>query len=565
MRWSKAFLTSGVLALSFNMVACKESKTGATPRVAAAAANKVSEKTENTGADLNRGTSLATAESCYEDLCQPNTEINSKKYYEQGAIATPEITERYEKNMAPLVKEMIKNRLELSIQHSNLLGSRGADMVKAQLSKNQEIIILSLAFLTGGEFLTEEQKTVIASFYGPLREAQNLQLLNTSGAEAYLKLVQNTSDIKAAARNEAKEVFKIQADVNKLIGADALVIVDEGINLIASGESFDPVLLEKLAVKSGSFRLLRALMSGPTEKAAEKLNIRASDYVQLYLKLNPLQQLRNNTSAILNKSEVICRTSYTQAVKLSPTREQIDSFKQKAEIVRNAVINVLDAQDAGREAVKLASISYPLSKDSIDKSWTEELKSDLAWSKNKIKVLPTLDDATLMTYSIITALGGGYKEDNCADITDIIPSDSASHLFSAVKVSPFSIVQPAYGVSILAHELGHIASYKSTNLDSVNSCLEAKQDSKQFISEDYADLIAAKVSLKLQNEFPGQKNMGCFFVDKDVSLRQKKSSDKHSSELYRALQIALVKKESIPDSCKELVKTEAPKALEICE
>ncbi len=575
MRWSKTLLTTGVLVASVGMTACKQQNVGSDVRTAKALPVGMTIKTSgkdaaDTSTSVTTSTEVtgtAKALTCYQDLCEKNSELSYKTILAKAQTPTVEMKSYYDKNIAQPVKDALLANLRTLHTLTELIQQKETQLEKVELNQKQQELIVVMAYVTGHSFLDSAQRAQLQTHMTTLSTDKNIVILNTQGAENYLKTVQKTTDVQKAAQQEAVHIQNLQKTINSMLDAEMFNAVSDSIRRIASGESFAFAELDALSSTSHSLRTINELLSGPMEKVLQDLRFAPAIYNQLFKNQTVVDKILL-TKSKASESLGACETGYYTALNLSPTAEAIEKFKKTAEVVRTATVETLSAQDEGRKAVASANLYFPRDRNSMNIVWLKNLAHLKTWSDNQVVNLKTYDDATILTYAIITGLT--YREDRslCADLVDTNISDSAAQLGTAVNVSWFSVMQPEYGVSILAHELAHLSSYESKTIENTKACLAKQQGSTKYIAEDYADLIAAKVNLKLQNTIGfKQKNLGCFLAsaDSEVSLRNLNLSDVHSSGLYRALQIALNRNEQIPTSCTTLLKNEASTALNRCE
>lgn len=575
MRWSKTLLTTGVLVASVGLTACKQQSVGSDVRTAKAmpvgttiktAGKDASETTDGLVTTPN-ATGTYGAVTCYQDLCEKNQELSYKTYLAKAQTPSDEMKAYYEKHIAQPVKDALLANLRTLHTTTELIQQKQAQLEKAELTEKQKELIIVMAYLTGNSVLNQGQIQQLETHLKNLTTNKEALILKTQGAEGYLKSVQKTSDIKKAAQQEALNIQSLQTEINTLLEAEMINSFSDSIRRISLGESFDFAELDGLSGTSQSLRTIKELLSGPMEKALQDLRFTSTDFLQLFKGLGVVDKLLL-TKSKASESLKACENQYYTALNLSPSTAAIESFKKTAEVVRAATVEVLGTQDQGRQAVSNANLYFPRDRNSMNVVWLTSLAHQKNWSDKQVASLQKYDDATLLTYAIITGLT--YRENRtlCDEMVDLNISDSAAQLGSAVKVSWFSVMQPEYGVSILAHELAHLSYYESKTIENTKACLAKQQNSATYVAEDYADLIAAKVNLKLQNTIGfKQKNLGCFLAsaDSEVSLRNMHLTDNHSSGLYRAVQIALNRNEALPESCTTLLKREASTALMRCE
>jgi hypothetical protein len=167
-------------------------------------------------------------------------------------------------------------------------------------------------------------------------------------------------------------------------------------------------------------------------------------------------------------------------------------------------------------------------------------------------------------------------QDTCEKIAPPSFEDAALWFVGKVRSGWQSNMFPEIGVGVLAHELGHIASFAIKNESngqelyqatrtcsaSVHAQLARSSDVnafKQFAEEDWADSFAISTLKHLQKSWPYAENFACPLIElddkssempyKELELFDERNFDTHSTSFLRALQVHVALGKTLPKSC----------------
>ena len=177
-------------------------------------------------------------------------------------------------------------------------------------------------------------------------------------------------------------------------------------------------------------------------------------------------------------------------------------------------------------------------------------------------------------------------------------SDAAISVLGKVNISWQTLKYPSFGIGVLAHEMGHVASSVFQRAQenqreiytSVRECLVNRHKSFDELQgaltkeEDFADLTAAQTLKDLRSQGIGEAlggigpvNYGCMLLGNDgtrwgnkegLALKNLESNpDVHSAALLRTVQLQLAlegKASSLPKSCQAIIKTYSPSVSLVC-
>nr|BFD61807.1 hypothetical protein BdHM001_04880 [Bdellovibrio sp. HM001] len=576
MRWSKTMLTLGMIASCATLTACKKEKIdGAsihTVRTKPAAeksttSQKQAEDTKKTSdpATTADASNLTVGQRCYQDLCAANAEVSLTKLMTDAASANETLKKYYDEHLAPQVLATVNARIEQTSATLAYFAEKEAQFDKVEVAEDQARLIKAIYVLVRPE-ATETQKSIIG-LLGNEAFIKAHTLKQVKGASAYFTAIHNGKNLTDATKVEINKILELEEKINNAAKGRILNMKTGALQRFLNGEVIEMDELEGLADNSFALRLIDAVMD-EKNNIAQQINLDLAEMKQIYGKATLKEQLKDLESL---KTEMLnlCQKEMTQALNLYPQESEVTAFKATTEQVRKQVLSLLSAQDPAYQVVQKAVVYSPMTNEKAVKFWSQSLKDLTADSKDAISDLKNLDTSGTFTLATILSMTLNPKPTNCFHLVDLRISDAAHTTDTGIKASWLSVKKPSYGVAILAHEFGHLVSKFSQSFNSQKSCLAGKQGSTRFIEEDFADVIAGKVMTGMQNSLNGKSNYGCLFASTEgtPSLQVEKEDTEtiHSTGLFRSLQLAQLSKAAIPESCKQAVQQQAPKALDKCE
>lgn len=575
MRWSKTMLTLGMIASCATLSACKKEKIdGAsihTARTKPAAEKGTTSQKQNDDANKTGGTSstsdtsnLNVAQRCYQDLCAANTELSLPKLLADAEKSSDALKKYYDENLAPRVLETVNARVQQSNATLSFISGKEAEFDKVEIADDQARLIKAIYVMVHPD-AGETQKTIIGLL---ANEAfiKAASLRQVRGASAYFTSIYAGKSLTEATKLEISKILELEEKVNKAAKGRILNMKTGTLQRFLNGEVIEMDELEGLADNSFALRVIDAVMDEKSN-IPQQINLGLEEMKQIYGKANLQDQLKDLES---EKAQMLglCEKEMTKAMNLYPQESEVTAFKATTEQVRKQVLSLLSAQDPTYSVVQKAVVYSPMTNDKAVKFWAQSLKDMAADSKDAVNDLKNLDTAGTFTLATILSMTSTKKPTNCFHLVDLNISDATHTIDTGIKASWLSVKKPSYGVAILAHEFGHLVSKFSQSYYSQKSCLAGKQGNTKFMEEDFADVIAGKVLANMQNSVNGKSNYGCMFasLEEAPSLQAgTTASDVHSSGLFRALQLAQLSKTAIPESCKQAVQEQTPKALDKCE
>ncbi|WP_374077735.1 hypothetical protein [Bdellovibrio bacteriovorus] len=565
MRWSRAIITFGLCASVLNLTACKSEKSDQSAKLdAAKTPAKTAEKTLTPQEQAERA-SLPAGQLCYRDLCAAKKELSYPTMVELAASASPEQKKYYDDYISALMLKTVEERNLSSKLLVDLLHQNQDKLHETQLNEGQQRMVKAMLLVISSKHLPEQVHTAFRQKMATYDFMKGYFRSNVKGPQGFFDVLYPQVPIKQAALSEVEKILELQDKINGTMNARIIDLEMGSLARIKSGEGIDTDDLTSMIGNSIALRMLEVLLIKDTA-LADSMPLDQDKIKQIFrnAKVAEMMQSRINKSGLL---PVACERNFYKAINLYPQNSEIGAFKETSEKVRAQVLTMLSPQDPAYEVIRNAPLYMPADAKTIATRWTTRLKDFMQDARQERENFKKLDNASLVVLGTIFSLIYTDEDKICSEVADLNISDATNTIDKGIKVSWLSVKSPAYGISILAHELGHLVSKYSNSFASQKVCL-ADKNASLYVEEDFADVIAAKASLQLQNTLSTkQGNFGCLFasVEQTPALKNADPHDVHASGLYRAIQIAQLRKESLPESCKTALQQEAPKALNACE
>ncbi|MFV3407233.1 hypothetical protein ACNH6C_01420 [Bdellovibrio bacteriovorus] len=564
MRWSKSLMTLGLVAVSVNLAACKKQSNNSvrTAKIAKTAAPLTEKQKAERAA-------MTSEQLCYQDLCaSQSTEISYANLMAKAAQPSDTQKAYYQEHLEARLKDVVNAKVQLHTTTLNQLQEKESEFANAELNETQ-MRLIKVIYILSGKDISESNRNTIFAKIGEYDFAKANQRAQLQGPQAYLLAMHSDKTVMDAARAEINLVLEMQETLNKAIGF-RFIDLDHGVFArVKAGGAADATELKDLIQSSYSVRLVHTLTLKDTS-IADALPLQTETIRTNLAKSDLKARLQKRLSEAPGLKSA-CEVRMYQGLNLYPEVKDVTAFHETVEVVREQVLKNLNSQDPAYEIVKKISVYMPESINDLSKSLAQSLTDRARTDMLQVEMLKKMDASSTLMLGALLSQTLGENDMLCDDLVNLGISDFASPGLTGIKVSWMSVKLPTYGVSILAHEFAHHVFAHAKQFETAKACLTEKQDSTQFLNEDFSDVLAAKVVSQLQNVLPKkQSNYGCFFASEeaDPSLKVKVVEGVkavHSSGLYRALQIAQVRKETIPDTCKKLVSGQNSKALKSCE
>ena len=574
MRWSKYMLSASVIC-ALSLTACKDQQGSSAKRISGSGRTygkmnrdrqlkkdtEPGRRSDQLEAPTDQDIKIdSSADQCYADLCAANKEVSLPKLMEEKSKGTEEQKKYFKKAIQPTMSKWMDAETTYNKQLLASIEKFEGQFAKIDLKETHQRILKALLLILDSAYSDVLNETLKGLEKEVFIKAYTSSVV--SGSESYFRLLHSADtneDLLKILKSESAYINKTVDAINKASGAVLLEVNVGTHGRLANGELLQGPELLQLVRESFLSRLFEFIILKNPE-LLNKVEISDADLKEIFNKGNLKARLQKRIDGSKDYLK-ICESKYYQSLSLLPSDEGIAKFRKIEELVRAEVLKQLSPQDKAYAKVKETKVFYPPTYTTANVSWLKVMESAKTQHESFSKNLKVLDASgvlvTALAHSIIPE-GQGL----CEMVYDLDISDKAHADESTIAMSWASIAYPRYGISILAHEMGHLIARASDAKETENGkqCLAEKND-KQFVEEDFADSVAAKVSKALQNSHP-QGNLGCFLASGDSKKSLKAASEKsvHSSSLYRALQIADIRGDKVPSSCTTLLKSEAPKS-----
>lgn len=251
-----------------------------------------------------------------------------------------------------------------------------------------------------------------------------------------------------------------------------------------------------------------------------------------------------------------CSGRLAYAYAALPTEKQKTSFKAKFEKIRLTAQQVMEEKTKSSlsDAFKIEFLlpgsrepfladmkrSFQVSTSTYDAAIRELKKKDLT----DPSVLSSIF-ATSMVFTDVDLFEEALEF--CDQAKPPKLSDAALSQLKMINLSWPTLMHPEFGIGIVAHELGHVASGNwNTYLQNEKSCLMKKQGLEKYIEEDFADLFATEVIRRMNYKINGEAvgNFACALHGRTDTgwevgdLKNSNAVDTHASTFYRLLAVA---------------------------
>nr|WP_295905688.1 hypothetical protein [uncultured Bdellovibrio sp.] len=568
MRWSRAVMTLGICASVLSLVACK---TDSSDKSSVQAPKKVQQTAPSPGKPLSpeeqaRRASYSPNQLCYADLCVANSELSYPTMIQLATTATEEQKKYYADYISGPTLQMIEKKKASTQLFADLLSQHEGEFKNANLSEAQQRMVKAMLLVVTSNHLNTQIHENFRNKISSYDFMKAYSLSRVKGPQGYFDtLYPGVSTLQAAAL-EVQKVLDLENKINDVMKARIIDLEKASLTRIQKGEGVDNDDLSRMINNALALRMLDLLVIRDTA-LADSLPLSQESIKTIFFQ----SKIRDTLLARVEKSKDlsgVCEKNFYRAINLYPQTSEIGAFKETSEKVRAQVLQVLSQQDPAYQVVQKAPLYMPQDAKAIAARWSKAVKDSAEDARQEQENFKKLDSPSLMVLGTIFSLIYTADDKTCDEIVDLGISDATNTLDKGIKVSWISVKAPAYGASILAHEFGHLISKYSNAYGSQKACLADKQGTTKYIEEDFADVIASKVSVGLQNTLgKKQGNFGCLLASTDAlpSLKNQDPTDVHSATLYRAIQVALMRKESLPESCKTAVQVENPKAVNSCE
>jgi hypothetical protein len=580
MRWSKLILSFGILSAA-TLVGCrKDSSTSATSVNQSNTQYQQTQYSEQTtmqnrsttGPRADDGTKVVipTPTQCYNDLCKSNHELSLLELTSNAEKGSKVQRAYYEKYINPLVVEAMKQRSLSEKTTLNLILRHKDEFENLKLTEVQRRMFTVFYYLFKPQLIEVKDRIRIDKALSQLPHSKATYGARMKGAAAYFGAMYPGIDVQKAAQ---QEVQYIQESRQKFKEATELALMKDGsqaLNHALEGKKLDREELETIAEQGSYNRKFESLLLGEVHEEVDKLGYTEADFFQTYKNAKIEKRFADSTEFNPLHSAK-CEASFYQSINLAPKKEELAKFEVLKVQVKKASLSLLSQSDPAYAIVQNTDFNLPYDSEENVKFWLDKFKEDIRITKSRIAQNSQFGVVESFMTAFLNSLTNPSDEGLCAGMYDPSLIDSITPEDGASRLSWMTVRYPQYGISVLAHEIGHVVQKHSKQFSPQIACIKEQNGSDKYTSEDFADLLAIKTEKNLEDlgvDLRDKKgNVGCFFASTRVGegLTNTTPEDNHSSHLFRALKFALYRKQELPASCKALARADKSNVLTSCD
>lgn len=480
---------------------------------------------------------------------------------------------------------------------------------KAGPSANLPVVLDREATALKFNDLPEDQrKWAIDSIDYFLRSSIGSQylLLNLLPPKDYLNKKYPNLSFKEALKAEGIQAQKTasnllngpQSSLTRTIAGAEHVLTNPTIAKAAKGEDMTEAEVTQFMNSSSSAVLFNDVLSSKAQGGQTALlPISSPESMRQFVQRKKITEIIDNYEKDLKNVEKLaekknavqqaCGTNYIFHMATLPNSAELAVTEKNAAWAKNRTKEVLDPVLSVHTKKMLNSVidnsffSMPKNRETFHQYFMDELRAKTkssaavageyeAMIKNgKHKELTLLN---IRLYADNYTLDKHFKEAQqfCDKFKIETIKDNAMTSTGQIEVSWVSARKPELGKAIMLHELGHIAfgsidSEKSStesrkHFKEIRQCLAGNHPdgvaSQKYVSEDWADLIAAKGAGRENS------NIGCGLNGQkdnkytNLTLGTPESKDVHSTDFFRALSYHKAQNGKLPSACNQIVKSQ---------
>jgi len=599
------FALSIVLTLS----ACrKDSKKGS--RAAAAAA--AGQGQTNGGKGSVQPPAAPTApihpvQLCVEKTCGPSTAAHFRWF--QNTAETEQFTKYWDNTLVPWIKRIVRNDEALGQRNKQRLDryfANGKTPVSSEVRGFLQLLHPefikpfndnSEKFLKNDKGSFSIDRAELEKVLAPLPAYQQ-KALRAYTDQVYIphirawllesafsdnpmasraqSLFPGTDTAKAVKSYAERQLQRIAA-VKEKIRFASLLTNPETLNLIkraAKGEdldladaaaAMDTMTVVDLAYESITGELGEALKEVPYAPSEYDENARQKLYEDV---------LKDDSSETLAAFEKSCRAKMAVSYNNQVSAQQLQQFKRMEQEIRQAAKTVAAGYGRNSEEARILTNLVGGIQFTLPLPFAQQLKikmTEIEISEKSTDITGWADEDIAGILALLKDRENEKDDDDEPCKTWKTPhlSDAAYSMLGQVNVSAFSVILPEIGVSVVAHEFGHVVAHKlralhaeapgTSKFTSSLNCVakrnpfvtefkELKPDENTtWSNEDWADHFSSLVILEMKKRNSlwtrSELSLACGLVESSDNFKKNElkpaDNDPHSSNLLRLLLIGL--------------------------
>lgn len=545
-------------AAALSLSACKDDAGAQQPIRIAKQATGTSASAQAMQAKFAKRTGTTSADLCYNDICSTGTYLSMDAILKAAETAAPATQTYYSKSVLPLLQQKATNYQALAKARLDRLNDEEKNFPSVTLNPAQEKTLKTVLLLSKNSSIPQDVSDAAKAALAPLDFEKALQIFVARKGTSYFQTLFKDTDLNTAVQNEAQNIKTIQDQLNKALGGSLINIDNDSLKQALNKKALTTLDIETISQTSFAIRYLNYFVNGDGAAIIEKIDLKSIDLMKIYQSSTIKTDLQTNSQS-QDTNVKTCQTRFYQTNYVYPSADDIAKFKVLAEKVRKSAAGLLPAGDPAIDKVMNAQIQYPKSAPDMANDWVLALHDDLNYEPQEIARMKTYDTSAMYVLAMVTALMPDKSNPLCGNLIDLEVSDKTLPTDDFISLSWISVRNPKLGAPILAHEFGHIVDTYSKAFADARVCVRDKQGTDQYAGEDFADWFSTKVSMDLKTtQKVDSDNIGCFFAasDSSISLVNSSTTDVHSSDLYRALQIATAKGQA-STNCNQLVQEQS--------
>jgi hypothetical protein len=580
MRWSKLILSFGILSAAGLMGCRQEGSTKSGPVNQGTSQYQQTQHSEQTtmqnrsttGPRADDGTkvAIATPTQCYADLCQSNHELSLLELMSKAEKGTAEQRKYYEKHINPLVIESMKRRATSERAVVSMLQRYKGEFENLKLNDVQRRLVTAMYYLMKPALLDVPARARIDKIIAGLPYSKAIYASRMKGASGYFEAMNPGMGVQKSAQQEAQYIKSIQQKFNEVSELNIVSVQFPALTRALKGEELNREDLAAIGTKGAYLRKLESLLTGEAHEELDKLGYTEADFYQTY-KNAKLEKRYNDIQDFKAVDSAKCESSFYQSINLAPQVEEVKKFDIVKDQVKKASLSLLNKSDAAYAVVEKTDFFLPYNSTESVGLWGAAFKEDIRSSTAEVQRVTQYGVREAYVMAVTNALVNNSDTLLCDGMYDPGLIDSITPEDGVSRLSWMTVRYPQYGISVLAHEIGHVVYKHSKDFSAQIACIKEQNGSDKYTAEDFADLLAIKTEKSLADlgvDLNGKKaNVGCLFASLRVGegLTNTTPEDNHSSHLFRALKFALYRKQDLPVSCKALARTEKSNVLTSCD
>ena len=453
-----------------------------------------------------------------------------------------------------------------------------------------------------GAAMPELDPSALASFAGILRDmlaSKTFRMATSIGTMPFAEFLKHHYRGKPAAEARTLLAAEIKQSFQSIKRKFPALSIPEVLSIDALGRGDDLRPSEVEGLKSALFvRYLDTAVDSLVEKKlsgeTQIKELMAGFFEKSFQKVKETVQKPERRAYHLE----LCRSHFIRYYTAQPTEDQIKKFGSVIARSKSAVLKALgelgfdaDTMTVLEETVKRAEFSLPLARSAAVQKQIELARKAAENGARSLEFQKNASDTTLALliafYEVDPKREEQLSKSYCEHYFPESHSDAAYTMYGRIVSSWQSVRFPRTGITVVAHELGHLVSAALAKrktgaaypkYQALRQCTARQHGADQGPDrreEDFADLIAGRALHHLRAGGLDLPNVFCDIMGKDdarwgtstgLSLTYPADHQgSHSTAFYRLLQFQSNSEASVPSTCKEILSSAMPSAAVRCQ